>query len=296
MPWHIENDNPKCNGWAVVKDDDGEIEGCHLTEAAALAQMAALYASEGRSMENRAGRVLSNKNEGKLREALAALTEVLAQLDSGDEINNLRGLAGGFEQRTVGIGDVEVRADAEIPTIRGYAAVFNRMSQPLGNFMERIAPGAFADSLASDVRALWQHDTSRVLGRTKNGTLKIWEDERGLGFEVMPPDTQDGRDALALIARGDVDQMSFGFTVPNGGDSWQQDGGMPVRTLNRVNLIEVSPVTFPAYLDTSAQVLRTAPDWVQRALHPGVDDKRADELTRARDYLQQLRIRLEKLK
>lgn len=242
-----------------------------------------------------AGRVLSTKNETKLREAFAAISEVLAQLESGDEANSVRGLAGGFEQRTVGLGDVEVRSDeGKAPTIRGYAAVFNRMSQPLGNFVERIQPGAFEDSIAGDVRALWQHDTGRVLGRTKNGTLKLWEDERGLGFEVTPPDTADGRDALALIARGDVDQMSFGFSVPAGGDTWEDGEGMPVRTLHKVNLIEVSPVTFPAYLDTSAQILRTAPEWVQRALMPqGVDhSSTADDMTRARLGLMLKRLEL----
>lgn len=215
-----------------------------------------------------AGRVLSSRNESKLREALAALSEVLAQLGENDDERSLRGLTSVFEQRHAHIGDVEVRELDGAPVIRGYAAVFNRMSQPLGQFVEQIAPGAFRDTVNEDVRALWQHDTSRVLGRTKNGSLKLWEDERGLGFELTPPDTQDGRDALTLIQRGDVDQMSFGFTVPQGGDSWKTGDGMPVRTLNTVRLIEVSPVTFPAYLDTSANVLRNAPDWVQRALLP----------------------------
>ena len=243
-----------------------------------------------------AGRVLSAKNENRLREALAALSDVLAQLGEDDD-RALRAWAMGVEQRTAQIGDVEVREDGGGPLIRGYAAVFHRMSQNLGGFVERIEPGAFAAGLESDIRALWQHDSARVLGRTKNGTLRLWEDERGLGFELTPPDTQDGRDALALIRRGDVDQMSFGFRVPTGGDSWADGSGTPVRTLRQVELLEVSPVTWPAYTDTSASVLRNAPDWVQRALHPaGVDHKRADELTRARDYLQQLRIRLEKLK
>jgi len=217
-----------------------------------------------------AGRVLSGKNEAKLRDALAALSEVLAQLDSGDEASSVRGLTGGFEQRTVALGGVEVRGADGTPVIAGYAAVFNRLSQPLYNFREQIAPGAFKASLAGDVRALWQHDTSRVLGRTTNGTLKLWEDERGLAFELAPPETQDGRDAVALIGRGDVDQMSFGFVVPTGGDSWTEDrSAMPTRTLNTVKLIEVSPVTFSAYLDTTASVLRNAPEWVRRALLPG---------------------------
>lgn len=246
-----------------------------------------------------AGRVLSSKNESKLREALAALSEVLAQLgeDEADNERALRGLATAFEQRCAPLSGVEVRAaeDGDRTVVAGYAAVFNRLSQPLMNFREQIAPGAFANSLTGDIRALWQHDTARVLGRTSNGTLKLWEDKRGLAFELTPPDTQDGRDALALIARGDVDQMSFGFTVPQGGDEWETDDedAMPIRTLRTVNLIEVSPVTFPAYLDTSAGILRNAPEWVQRALLPGGVDHNEEAVSQARARLDLLRKRLD---
>lgn len=76
MPWHLDNNHPDCNGWAVVKDSDNSVAGCHKTKAKALAQMAALYASE-ETMDKRLGRVLSAKNESKLREALTALSEVL---------------------------------------------------------------------------------------------------------------------------------------------------------------------------------------------------------------------------
>ncbi len=245
-----------------------------------------------------AGRVLSGKNETKLREAMQSIMDVLAQLglDEADSERALRGLSAAFEQRSVPIEAVEVRGeDGGAPVISGYAAVFNRLSQPLMNFREQIAPGAFRDGLASgDIRALWQHDTARVLGRTKNGTLKVWEDARGLAFELTPPDTQDGRDALALIARGDVDQMSFGFTVPQGGDEWAEDkGGEPIRTLRAVNLIEVSPVTFPAYLDTSAGVLRNAPEWVQRALHLQGDVSDTIAADQARARLEAIKRRLE---
>jgi hypothetical protein len=176
--------------------------------------------------------------------------------------------------------------------ILGHAALFNTPSVYMG-FREVIAPGAFKESLGGDIRALWQHDTARVLGRTKAGTLQVWEDAQGLAFELNPPDTQDGRDAVTLIERGDVDQMSFGFNVPSGGDSWSKDGdGIPLRTLNTVGLMEISPVTWAAYPQTGVGVMRSAPDWVQRALGQGVDKvaqatidtntKKAKELTRAR--------------
>lgn len=141
--------------------------------------------------------------------------------------------------------------------IVGYAALFNVRSNVIfGAFQETLLPGAFAESLAmDDVRALWQHDTAQVLGRSKAGTLVLAEDSKGLRVEIVPPNTQVGRDALESIARGDVDQMSFGFTVPPGGEDWREDvDGMIVRSLRKVKLWEVSPVTFPAYPQTEVGV------------------------------------------
>lgn len=229
----------------------------------------------------RAGRVLSAGNEKKLRQAMEALAEVLAQL-AGDEENSIRA-ASGPELRTYAMSGVEVRAEGDGPAkISGHAAMFNSMSVYMYGFRERIAPGAFAQTLIDhDQRALWQHDTARVLGRVKAGTLRLWEDDQGLAFEITPPDTSDGRDAVTLIQRGDVDQMSFGFNVALDGDQWSEDdAGMPVRTLTRVNLMEVSPVTWPAYTATSANIMRSAPEWVQRALTQG--DDIATEQARAR--------------
>ncbi len=144
---------------------------------------------------------------------------------------------------------LEVRSLADgQPTIRGYAAVFNSLSQPLGDFRERIAPGAFADALlqGADIRALWNHNPDYPLGRTKNGTLRLTEDHRGLAVEIDPPDTSWGRDAVAAIRRGDVDGMSFAFQVQEQELGKDAQGGK-VRTLRKVQLFEVSPVTFPAY-------------------------------------------------
>ena len=150
------------------------------------------------------------------------------------------------------IADVtfELRETTDGMTFEGYAAVFNSDSSPLP-FIERIAPGAFSKSLKSrnDIKLLWNHDTGIVLGSTRAGTLKLVEDSFGLKAVASLPDTQAGRDAAVLLKRGDVSAMSFGFTVPMGGDSWDKTGN--VRTLNRVSLHEVSLVAFPAYSSTT---------------------------------------------
>ena len=147
----------------------------------------------------------------------------------------------------------ETRLSLDGEKLRGYAAVFNQTSQDLGGYIERIAPGAFAESLRDnpDVRALWQHDPAYVLGRTTSGTLAVSEDDTGLASIIEPPDTQWARDAVTSIKRGDVTQMSFAFGVGQDGDRWDKQDGVWLRTILKARLYEVSPVTFPAYLQTS---------------------------------------------
>lgn len=144
--------------------------------------------------------------------------------------------------------------DSAPAMIVGYAAVFGQYSNDLGGFREMIRPGAFANTiLMDDVRALFNHDSNYVLGRNRAGTLRLVEDERGLRIEIDPPDAQWARDLMVSVRRGDVSQMSFQFVVEE--DAWQQDGdGLVTRELIRVKLFDVSPVTFPAYPQTSAQV------------------------------------------
>jgi Escherichia/Staphylococcus phage prohead protease len=138
--------------------------------------------------------------------------------------------------------------------IIGHAAVFNQLSDDLGGFREKIQPGAFADTIKDgDIRALWNHDANFVLARTKSGTLKLSEDQVGLAIDAELPDTNFARDLLRSIERNDVDQMSFGFRVLPKGDSWRMEDGGLVRTLTKVELFDVSPVTFPAYPQTDVQ-------------------------------------------
>lgn len=142
-------------------------------------------------------------------------------------------------------------------TLRGYAAVFNSLSGDLGGFREQIEPGAFAEALkVSDVRALYNHNSDLLpLGRTPD-TLRLFEDETGLGVEIDLPDTQFARDLQVSIDRGDISQMSFGFTVGDNGEEWEETpNGAVVRTLTNINaLYDVSPVVYPAYPDTQVAV------------------------------------------
>ena len=144
------------------------------------------------------------------------------------------------------------KVDDELPKIEGYAAVFNKDSEDMG-FIERIAPGAFKNALkTSDVRALFNHDSNIILGRTSAGTLELKEDKTGLMMSVTPPDTQLVRDmVLSPIERGDITQQSFGFTVK--ADEWKEiDGKTPIRTITEIGeLFDVSPVVFSAYPDTA---------------------------------------------
>jgi HK97 family phage prohead protease len=149
----------------------------------------------------------------------------------------------------------EIRAatdtDGDGTTIEGHAAVFDQLSEDLGGFREKIAPGAFTEAIETDdVRALFNHDPSRVLGRLKAGTLELEEDKTGLRSTIYPPDS--AADVVESIKRGDVDQMSFGFVTVD--ESWEKKDGENIRTLEKVRLFDVSPVTYPAYPDTAVAV------------------------------------------
>lgn len=146
----------------------------------------------------------------------------------------------------------DVTAPPDTKVIRGHAALFGVLSEPLEwGFRERIAPGAFADAGTADVRALWNHSDMHVIGRTKAGTLRLSVDARGLSYEADVPETSWARDLLISIGRKDVDQSSFRFRTLQ--DSWTEERGEQIRTLERVALYDVSPVTFPAYPQTDAQ-------------------------------------------
>lgn len=166
---------------------------------------------------------------------------------------------------------IELRADPESAgdsnkiTIRGHASVFDRLSEDLGGFRERIMRGAFRKTLdeGQDVRLLINHEPYPVLARTRSKTLELREDPRGLHVYADVAPTTFAQDLRTSMQRGDIDQMSFGFRVAKGGDSWVEEAGQIIRTVTSFDsLLDVSIVTFPAYpqTDVSARQAVVTPD------------------------------------
>jgi hypothetical protein len=150
---------------------------------------------------------------------------------------------------------VQTRSTLDGSTLRGHASVFGQLAKLPGHY-ERMDPGAFnsvLDRTDTDVRALLNHDPSMLLGRQSAGTLRLKVDGDGLAFEVDLPNTSYGADLRALVARGDLTGASFGF-IP-GKDEWSNVDGRQIRThLSVEELIDVSPVTFPAYPGTDVSL------------------------------------------
>jgi len=174
--------------------------------------------------------------------------------------------------------DFEVREEADGMTFTGYAALFNEPSHPLP-FIERIAPGAFKRSLKSrnNIFLFNNHNSDQILASTRSGTLRLSEDGRGLRVEATIANTSVGRDVAELVRTGIVGGMSFGFSVPSGGDEWNKEG--TERTLKSVRLMEVSVTAMPAYESTNGTATVRGLD--KLALRSGVDaDALADALVK----------------
>ena len=228
MPYFISDKQSDCGTWATVKqEDDGSYTtiGCHDNKQDAIDQMVATSIAEDMEPGGEVNSTDNNKARSKMKKT---------------------------EHRTFTVRNIEAR-QAEDGTMRmaGYAAVFNEPSVPLP-FIERIAPGAFTKTLQEtpDVRLLINHE-GLPMARTKNGTMRLFEDETGLYFEAELANTQEARDLHTLVARGDVDQMSFAFRVIR--QNWNKDRSE--RTLTEVSLSDgdVSIVTYPAYPATSVE-------------------------------------------
>lgn len=168
------------------------------------------------------------------------------------------------QERRISTDKPDVRAAEDGPRLVGYAARFNAETVIAGSFRERIAPGAFTDAVShDDVRALFNHDPSRILGRTKSGTLALREDDQGLRYEVLiNASDPEAVSVLAKVQRGDVDGSSFAFAVEQSTDEewdYSDRAKLPLRTIKRATLYDVSPVVYPAYDATSVSArARTA--------------------------------------
>jgi len=184
----------------------------------------------------------------------------IAEIEKEEKFDNMKNK----EVRTIDVQDLELRMDGDNPTVVGYGAVFNSMSNDLGGFREYIAPEAFEGRLEDDVRFLVNHDANLVLARTTNNTLRLSVDEKGLRYEADMPNTSTARDLMELLKNGTISQSSFAFTVED--DSWEIKDGMNIRTINKVSrLYDVSSVTYPAYNAASSSVaLRSMEEWQEK--------------------------------
>lgn len=160
-----------------------------------------------------------------------------------EKVKQLRSVATKFETREDG--------EEHVPHISGYFATFSDIYEIAPGMSESIKPGAFSKTLSGDIRALVNHDTTLVLGRTKAHTLELKEDEHGLWGDItINPNDGDAMNLYERVKRGDVDQCSFGFEIVSEDTDFRDDGSIHW-TLTEVILHEVSACTFPAYKETN---------------------------------------------
>lgn len=176
------------------------------------------------------------------------------------------------ERRSIMGAEVRMEGEGNKARIVGYGAKFKVRSQDLGGFVEVIDPGFFNPAIeeAQDVRGLFNHDPSLILGRTKPRTMELVVDDIGIYYRITPGDNQAGRDAVVSIGRGDVDGSSFGFTVAE--DRWDLMGDTVVRTLLKIHtLYDVGPVTYPAYPSATTGIevaKRSMQEWKSKVSGP----------------------------
>lgn len=228
-------------------------------------------------------------------------TELRAHPGLVDEMRNAGGgTPEGFtaELRMAGT-PAEVRATSDTGWKGGgLAVVYNSMSENLGGFIEEIRAGALTDVLARDpdVRALVNHGPDMVLGRTRASTLTLSDSASGLDYEFDAPDTTYARDLRVLMERGDITQSSFAFRAAPDGVEWDEDPatGVLIRRIFRFSaLLDVSPVTYPAYPAATSGIRSSAPDVEPAAPdgREGSDDEQARK-ARARAFARRRRLDL----
>ena len=160
--------------------------------------------------------------------------------------------------------EFKTREDGEAPIIEGYFAVFNTIYDMGYGMSESIAPGAFTKSMGNDVRALINHDSTLVLGRTKAHTLELREDSHGLwGKITINPNDRDAMNLYERVKRGDVDQCSFGFNIVSEETDFRDDGTIHW-TITEADLHEVTVCTFPAYEETAVSARKRDLDEIKK--------------------------------
>lgn len=164
--------------------------------------------------------------------------------------------------------ELKTRSNEDSPDkyIEGYFAVFNKETELWPGAFEEIAPEAFNGTMLDDIRALINHDTTLVLGRTKASTLELKTDNVGLWgrIKINTNDT-DAVNLYERVARGDVDQCSFGFLIVKEEADWRDDGTVKW-TIKEAKLYEVSPCTFPAYEQTVVEARQAVEGHQKRLL------------------------------
>lgn len=179
------------------------------------------------------------------------------------------------DEMSIRMDDLEYRPALEVRAVGdrivGHALVFDVRSRDLGGFVEVIRPQAVDRSLAeivysnrqdnAGIVALYAHDPAAVLGRTPK-TLSLTKDDRGVAFDLDPAPTQAGREALALVRRGDLTGASFGFRTM--ADRWLTEGTQTIREVLDVEIVEISLTAFPAYPQTNVEIAqRSRQAWQQ---------------------------------
>jgi HK97 family phage prohead protease len=250
MPWHIENDNPDCSGWAVVKDSDGSIAGCHPTKAKAQKQLAALNINvKGVAMPDRS----EEPREGLFR----MVPNSIARAETADDGNTLTGYAAVFDTWA---------------NIDGYS----------GSFRERVKPGAFKRTLNNNgdkIKVMFNHGMDPQIGMKPLGKPTVLEERAGGLYTETPLDkTSYNEDLKASLASGAIDGMSFQFDVV--AQEWNDD--RTERTITEVKLYEFGPVTWPAYETTSAGI-RSKGVYGQETAAPSKSARRKAPDSDARD-------------
>jgi len=207
------------------------------------------------------------------------------------------------EKRTFNIESRIDTNDAGINVVVGHASVYNSRSENLGGFYEYISKNAFTPELIekSDVRALINHDQNLILARSKAGTLKLENDDKGLRYEFEMPDTSYGRDLAVSMKRGDISQSSFAFSISDGGDEWSTDDeGNNIRTINKIErLYDISPVSYPAYSQAESDLVvaqRGLKDYKETLEKKNVKEEEVKEKDLVSRSLAKLKIELIKRK